>query len=307
MRLLKRRMLKLRTAVISVAVLALIATTAVVAVAQGETSDWQAVRGEAITRIGSEYMGAERDQVADSIANDVTSRGTVWMFMTGGDSGVIYGVGPSAVQSEVQVQTKATTRKVYVSSGHGPLFGSQRVETITAYAGSAVAVTDLPMVTRSGYMDAATYKVTGHPPWLALNDTETQITGGTPTDVGSATVTYTVTLAQDDKETLTDSLTFTIMVVADTEPTLLPIADRTATASSTFSMTLPKAISGNQPNVYSVEITSVDATGLGFDPDNRVLSGAPSVGVFEVTYTVTDANNNMDTQIFTITVEAATS
>ena len=120
-------------------------------------------------------------------------------------------------------------------------------------------------------------------------------------------MTYTVTLAQDDKETLTDSLTFTIMVVADTEPTLLPIADRTATASSTFSMTLPKAISGNQPNVYSVEITSVDATGLGFDPDNRVLSGAPSVGVFEVTYTVTDANNNMDTQIFTITVEAATS
>ena len=121
---LRRRMLKLRTAVISAAVLALIATTAVVAVAQGETSDWQAVRGAAITRIGSEYMGAERDQVADSIANDVTSRGTVWRFMLGSDSAVIYGVGPSAVQPEVQVQTKTTSRAVNVPSGHGPLLGT---------------------------------------------------------------------------------------------------------------------------------------------------------------------------------------
>ena len=302
MRLLKLRLSKLRTAVISVAVLALIATTAVVAVAQGETSDWQAVRGEAITRIGSEYMGAERDQVADSIANDVTSRGTVWRFMLGSDSGVLYGVGPSAVQSEVQVQTKATTRKVYVTSGHGPHFGNQSVGNVKAVVGNDVMIT-LPKPLRTDGWVAA-YALSALPSGLSLPDVDDGQTAstitGSPAFTGSTTATWTATLTKTGETTFTDSLTFTITVVADTVPKLPSIGNETATVDVPFTLELPEAYGGNEPYVYTV---TDEPAGLDFNGVTRILSGTPTgAATVTVSYTVTDVGVGTATEKFLIDV-----
>ena len=308
MRLLKRRMLKLRTAVISVAVLALIATTAVVAVAQGETSDWQAVRGEAITRIGSEYMGAERDQVADSIANDVTSRGTVWRFMLGSDSGVLYGVGPSAVQPEIQVQTKTRDRIVEtivnVPSQSGPVFGDRTISNITLVKGVDIEIADLEAFPRPGHIAGVVYMLSTPPAGLTPNNAEGSITG-TPTALGSTPMTWTATVTDGD-ETFTDSLSFMITVVADTFPKLQPIGDKSFMRGSAFTFDLPKAAGGNEPYTYVVGIEPA-AQGLTFSPVTHSISGTANPGIerFVVTYTVTDMGEDMDTEVFVIVVEEA--
>ena len=71
---------------------------------------------------------------------------------------------------------------------------------------------------------------------------------------------------------------------------------------------LDAATGGNAPLSYSV---SGLPPGLSFDSDSRTISGTPaaladgvtSVG-FEVTYTVTDADDQSDSETFTITVNA---
>ena len=251
MRLLKLRLSKLRTAVVSVAVLALIATTAVVAVAQGGTSDWQAVRGEAITRIGSEYMGAERDQVADSIANDVTSRGTVWRFMLGSDSGVLYGVGPSAVQPEIQVQTRTTTptrTETRTTPPENRLFGAGGLPDKTYIVGTAVKTIALQQVEDTDL--TVTYTLTGAPSgWsVVLPDTDGTLAGalsGAPTAVRTHRVTLQATTA-DGKS---DSLSFTVTIMRDEKPTLAPGPgdQRLVVNDEDVMITLPTATDKNAP------------------------------------------------------------
>ena len=64
---------------------------------------------------------------------------------------------------------------------------------------------------------------------------------------------------------------------------------------------LPEASGGNGTLRYTL---LPEVPGLSFDPDTRQLSGTPTTaGVYEMAYTVTDADGDMDSLGFSITVE----
>ena len=68
-------------------------------------------------------------------------------------------------------------------------------------------------------------------------------------------------------------------------------------------LTLPEASGGNGTLTYGL---SPDVPGLSFDPGTRQLTGTPTTaGVYEMTYTVTDADGDTDTLGFSITVEGS--
>ena len=80
--------------------------------------------------------------------------------------------------------------------------------------------------------------------------------------------------------------------------------DRTYMADTAIdALTLPEATGGNGSLTYSL---SPDVPGLSFSAGMRQLTGTPSTaGIYDMTYTVTDADGDTDTLSFTITVEAA--
>ena len=66
-------------------------------------------------------------------------------------------------------------------------------------------------------------------------------------------------------------------------------------------LTLPEASGGNGALRYSL---SPEVPGLSFDPGTRQLTGTPTAaGVYEMVYTVTDADGDTDSLGFSITVE----
>ena len=76
---------------------------AAVAIAQGSTPDWQTVQATAHERSGDLAL-------SHAIADDVAGRGTVWLFMTGRDSGVVWGVSESAIKPVVTTRTVTSDR-----------------------------------------------------------------------------------------------------------------------------------------------------------------------------------------------------
>ena len=80
--------------------------------------------------------------------------------------------------------------------------------------------------------------------------------------------------------------------------------DRTYMADTAIdALTLPEATGGNGSLTYSL---SPDVPGLSFSAGMRQLAGTPSTaGIYDMTYTVIDADGDTNTLRFTITVEAA--
>ena len=80
------------------------------------------------------------------------------------------------------------------------------------------------------------------------------------------------------------------------------VSDQTYTAGTAIStLTLPAATGGQAPLTYS--LTPI-VPGLTFTASTRTLSGTPpTAGTHTMTYKVTDAHSNTDTETFTITVE----
>ena len=80
------------------------------------------------------------------------------------------------------------------------------------------------------------------------------------------------------------------------------VSDQTYTAGTAIStLTLPAATGGQAPLTYS--LTPI-VPGLTFTASTRTLSGTPTTaGTHTMTYKVTDAHSNTDTETFTITVE----
>ena len=78
--------------------------------------------------------------------------------------------------------------------------------------------------------------------------------------------------------------------------------DRTYTVDTVIAtLTLPEATGGAAPLTYAL---APDVPGLSFDPSTRRLSGMPTeVGMYAMTYTVTDAEGNTATSAFTVTVK----
>ncbi len=54
--------------------------------------DFEAIRGEAVRRIGDAHAPEAASALAEAIATSVIGRGTVWSFLRGLDDGVIYGI-----------------------------------------------------------------------------------------------------------------------------------------------------------------------------------------------------------------------
>ena len=136
-----------------------------------------------------------------------------------------------------------------------------------------------------------TYTLTapgGLPAGLSF-DPDTRILSGTPSTTGTTTLTYTVT----DTNGASTTATFTVTVNTDLRPDLTlaegPEEHYTRNIAIT-NLQLPAATGGTAPLTYT--LTGVPA-GLIFDPGTRTLSGTPSgVGLFTLTYTVTDAFND---------------
>ncbi|MCY3900775.1 MAG: putative Ig domain-containing protein [Caldilineaceae bacterium] len=128
--------------------------------------------------------------------------------------------------------------------------------------------------------------------------TTTRTIQGTPTEVESKTVTYTVRDEDGDE----DIKTFLFTVAADLTPTLSTISGFTVKVNSPFSQVLPAATGGDLPLSYTA--TNLP-TGLSFITSTRTIQGTPTaVESKTVTYTVTDDDGDEDSTTFVFAVAA---
>ena len=133
---------------------------------------------------------------------------------------------------------------------------------------------------------------------------------GTPTAVGTYSLTYSVS----DKEGDAVSLSFKILV--DGTPVFSSTQGALALKAGTplTPVTLPVATGGNLPLTYSLSATTSDGTvdsadslpeGLDFAASTRILSGTPTAaGTYAMTYAVTDADNDSVSQPFQLVVDS---
>ena len=147
---------------------------------------------------------------------------------------------------------------------------------------------------------AVTNKVEGLPEGVTF-DEATNTISGTPSEVGSYTVTVTTT---DESGNATET-TFTINVEDTTKPTVEDIADQTQEVNTEIT---PITIE-SEDNSGQAVTNKVDGlpNGVTFDETTNTISGTPSeVGSYTVTVTATDENGNSETTTFTIDVEDTT-
>ena len=126
--------------------------------------------------------------------------------------------------------------------------------------------------------------------------TTTRTISGTPTQVETPTVTYTVQDEDGDEA----STTFVFTVAEDLMPELPSISGYSARVDSPFSLQLPEASGGDTPLSYTA---SGLPTGLSFITSTRTISGTPTeVETPTVTYTVRDSDGDEASTTFVFTV-----
>ena len=186
------------------------------------------------------------------------------------------------------------TTRFTVTVNPAPSFESPPTDlTVTANA----LITPLTLPEASGGTGALTYTLTG-PAGAALPGRlifAGRALSGTPTEVATTTLTYTVTDTQD----ATSSTTFDAVVIA--EPMFRSAQpDITLTADVPFlDITLPSVASGGTPIPIPYTLTgpNKDALpdGLTFTAATRILSGTPTTaGTTELTYTFTDEHGTIE-------------
>ena len=132
-------------------------------------------------------------------------------------------------------------------------------------------------------------------------DEATNTISGTPSEVGS----YTVTVTTTDESSNATETTFTIDVEDTTKPTVEDIADQTQEVNTEIT---PIKIEATDNSGQAVT-NKVDGLpdGVTFDEATNTISGTPSeVGSYDITVTTTDENGNSETTTFTIDVEDTT-
>ncbi|ATQ60523.1 YSIRK signal domain/LPXTG anchor domain surface protein, partial [Staphylococcus epidermidis] len=147
---------------------------------------------------------------------------------------------------------------------------------------------------------AVTNKVDGLPAGVTF-DEATNTISGTPSEVGSYTVTVTTT---DESGNATET-TFTIDVEDTTKPTVESVADQTQEVNTEItSITIESGDNSGQAVTNKVEGLP---DGVTFDEATNTISGTPSeVGSYTVTVTTTDESGNSETTTFTIEVKDTT-
>ena len=160
-------------------------------------------------------------------------------------------------------------------------------------------IRDLILPEASGGSGPYTYLATGLPAGLAFA-VLTRIISGTPTSLGSSTVTYTVT----DANANSFPTTFQVRVVTAVL-TIPEYDDRDMVEGNRYDITLPEASGGTTPYVYT--LTGLPS-GLSFDPDSRLLSGSPREnGTFILSYGVEDSGATVQTaiELFSLIISSA--
>ncbi|MCG2388080.1 putative Ig domain-containing protein [Staphylococcus epidermidis] len=147
---------------------------------------------------------------------------------------------------------------------------------------------------------AVTNKVEGLPAGVTF-DEATNTISGTPSEVGSYTVTVTTT---DESGNATET-TFTIDVEDTTKPTVESVADQTQEVNTEIEPIKIEA-TDNSGQAVTNKVDGLPA-GVTFDETTNTISGTPSeVGSYDVTVTTTDESGNSETTTFTIEVKDTT-
>ncbi|EJD86960.1 hypothetical protein HMPREF9990_11482, partial [Staphylococcus epidermidis NIHLM061] len=147
---------------------------------------------------------------------------------------------------------------------------------------------------------AVTNKVEGLPDGVTF-DEATNTISGTPSEVGS----YTVTVTTTDESGNSETTTFTIDVEDTTKPTVESVADQTQEVNTEIE---PIKIEARDNSGQAVT-NKVDGlpNGVTFDEATNTISGTPSeVGSYTVTVTTIDESGNATETTFTINVEDTT-
>ncbi len=203
--------------------------------------------------------------------------------------------------------TPATTTLTYMVSDAN---GASTTATFTVIVSDGLALTasgnqnytedkaipDLQLPIATGGTGTLTYTLTGPsggnlPAGLTFSG---RTLSGTPTEVGTTTLTYEVM----DENGASTSVDFTVTVNAGLA--LSARGDQNYTEDTAIpDLELPEASGGTEPLTYT--LTSVP--GLDFDADTRILSGTPSTpATTTLTYMVSDANGASTTATFTVIV-----
>ncbi|MGV3009693.1 putative Ig domain-containing protein, partial [Staphylococcus epidermidis] len=155
-------------------------------------------------------------------------------------------------------------------------------------------ITPIKIEARDNSGQTVTNKVDGLPDGVTF-DEATNTISGTPSEVGS----YTVTVTTTDESSNATETTFTIDVEDTTKPTVEDIADQTQEVNTEIT---PIKIEATDNSGQAVT-NKVDGLpdGVTFDEATNTISGTPSeVGSYDITVTTTDENGNSETTTFTI-------
>lgn len=109
----------------------------------------------------------------------------------------------------------------------------------------------------------------------------------------------------NDAGTTTTFVSGSATTDADLMPMLPGQSARTADWNSAVDITLDEAVGGDLPITYALTGSPTLPPGLAFVANTRRLHGTTTtVGVYNLTYTATDDDNDVSTQTFSFTVEA---
>ncbi|MDH8774493.1 putative Ig domain-containing protein, partial [Staphylococcus epidermidis] len=161
-------------------------------------------------------------------------------------------------------------------------------------------ITPITIESEDNSGQAVTNKVDGLPDGVTF-DEATNTISGTPSEVGSYTVTVTTT---DESGNATET-TFTINVEDTTKPTVEDIADQTQEVNTEITpINIEATDNGGQAVTNKVDGLP---DGVTFDETTNTISGTPNeVGSYTVTVTTTDESGNSETTTFTIEVKDTT-
>ncbi|MFF5383553.1 putative Ig domain-containing protein [Pedobacter suwonensis] len=158
--------------------------------------------------------------------------------------------------------------------------------------GAVYATQTLPAAT--GGVGPYTYAGTNLPDGLSFNASTREVTG-TPTQAGNYVIAITVTDSQG--KTASDNYPVKVNGTLSLPTKTLPNG---IVGASYLPQTLPAVTGATSPYTYAA--TSLPP-GLSFNPATREISGTPTQGgTYNISLTVTDANNNKATTTYTLTV-----
>ncbi|MCH1606749.1 putative Ig domain-containing protein, partial [Staphylococcus epidermidis] len=143
---------------------------------------------------------------------------------------------------------------------------------------------------------AVTNKVEGLPDGVTF-DEATNTISGTPSEVGS----YTVTVTTTDESGNSETTTFTIEVKDTTKPTVEDIADQTQEVNTEIEPIKIEA-KDNSGQAVTNKVEGLPA-GVTFDEATNTISGTPTeVGKYLITITTIDKDGNTATTTLTINI-----